>query len=84
LPGINTPQTTPEGKNVRKFAKYFRVNKHVHWRDSVNDSDPEVEMPIIEVWWSDYKSPLMCGTISTEAIHTWTHHTAYYRSRNVT
>jgi len=37
------------GKNMKKFSKYYRINKVVHWRDTAAETNPDVEMPIIEV-----------------------------------
>lgn len=69
------------GRNTKKMSKYYRINKTVHWKDTDNETAEDVEMPLVEVFWSDYWSLDDAGTKTGDLIWSRSHNTAYFRSR---
>lgn len=67
-------------RNVKKFSRYFRINKLVHWRDTDSSTSADVEMPFVEIWWTNYTNPLEAGLSSVAGQYTCGNNVAYFRS----
>lgn len=80
LAGNADPAVLGKGQNVKKFERYFRIKKLVHWRDTDSSTAADVEMPFVEVWWTNYANPIQAGTSGLSSQVTLCSNVAYFKS----